>query len=351
MTQRSPAVLAVIAVAFVCSGCGTFYRTEYYKFSGAVVDADTGAPIPRVAIYIAESEDDIFGPLRIYQDEVPWYVKGPAYLDTSELHFGRRAQSRYLFLMADEAGEFTTVWRHDIVKSGVLPLALLKSGRLNSIALALGAPGYSERVVTFEETSDGQEFAYRTDPVGMPYNALPAISVSRGDSGNLKPRPIEAACLRTRYPSGPVGPAGSLFEEAEKAFSEKAFGQALRLYDKALEEAPHHPLVLLMRMDALYRLECYEEVLEAAEHYVRLYPDVGFAHVVIADAAHMLGRRDLNKHHLTKAMQLDPEFRNTYLSLVNLDRGYAEVPEYWLPLAEVWTDVSTGPAPLEWRRK
>jgi hypothetical protein len=350
MTHRSAVVLVAVGLAFLCGGCSSFYSTQYYKFSGTVLDADTGGPVPRAAIYIAESEGDLFGPSRAYQDEVPWYVKGPVYIDTSELHFGRRAQNRYLFLTADETGKFTTVWRHDIVRSGIFPFTLFRSGKLRSIAFAVGAPGHADRVVVFGKTADGKGFASSADTVAMPGNVLPAIGIAPGESAGLKPVSIQTAYLRTRYPQGPTGAARDLFEQAEKAFSQQQFSQALNLYDRALKEAPDQPLILLTKMDALYRIGHYQDVLAAGAHYVDLYPDVGFAHKVIADAAYKLGQLDLSKHHMIEAMQLDPEFPSGYLSLLLLDGGYAKVPAHWLPPAEIWTGISTGPVPMGWRQ-
>jgi hypothetical protein len=43
-------VLVATAAACLCWGCGTLYRDDYYKFSGAVVDAATGALIQRAAL-------------------------------------------------------------------------------------------------------------------------------------------------------------------------------------------------------------------------------------------------------------------------------------------------------------
>jgi tetratricopeptide (TPR) repeat protein len=349
MMRRSVALVAASLLFSVSYGCSTFYSTQYYKVSGTVVDASTGAPVPRAAIYIAESKKDLFGPLRVYKDEVPWYVKGPVYVDTSELQFGRSAQNRYLFLMADENGKFVTVWRHDVVRSGIFPFNLFGAARLRGVAFAVGAPGHSDKVVEYTETRDGKAFAGSADAVRMADNALAAIPIAPGESGGLKHGPIQAAYLRVRYPAGPGGAAKDLFEQAEKAFSQQQFGQALNLYDSALKESPDQPLILLMQMDALYRMGRYQDTLNAGARYLHLYPDVGFAHKIIADSAYRLGELGLSKQHMVIAMQLDPEFPSSLLSLVLVDRGYAEMPARWLPVSDIWTAMPTGPAPTEWR--
>lgn len=336
MARNRIVLLVAVGIALLSCGCSTFYSTAYYKFSGRVVDARTGVPLPHAAIYIAESKKDLFRTPRAYQDEVPWYVKGPVYVDTSGLVFGRRAQNRYLFLMADDSGKFTTVWRHDVVQSGIFPFNLLKSRKLKNIAFAVGAPGHSDRIVAFDKTSEQKAFAASENILGMPDNALPAVRLTTENANGLSPGPILTAYLRVHYPPAPRGDALVFFEQAEKAFSQGQFGPALNLYDKALKNAPNQPLVLLMKMDTLYRIGQYEDVLAAGRSYIRLYPDVGFAHKIVADAAYKLGELDLSKQENVLAMQLDPEFPSAYLSLILQDPSYARLPVHWLAPSEIW---------------
>jgi hypothetical protein len=189
---RVAAAIVAVSMVLACSGCATSYATQYYKFSGTIVDSKSGAPVPRAAIYIAESTDDFFRPVRVYADEIRWYVGG---VDISALVFRRPAENRYLFLMADDEGRFSTVWRHNVVVSGFLPVEMFKSTRQKHVSFVVGARGYADRVISLEHTAKGEAFASSEEPVRMTENALAHITLDAGKPGATKPKPIERAYL------------------------------------------------------------------------------------------------------------------------------------------------------------
>jgi len=77
-------------------------------------------------------------------------------------------------------------------------------------------------------------------------------------------------------------------------------------------------------------------VLRDGERYVSLHPHLGFAHKIIADAAYQVANWALDRKHLILALQLDPEFKHSYLNIRKLDPRFAELPPGWLPPEEIW---------------
>ncbi|HOX36420.1 MAG TPA: outer membrane protein assembly factor BamD [Candidatus Brocadiia bacterium] len=290
------------------------------------MDNESGKPVPRAAIYIAETESDFFKPPRKYKDEVPDYDS-----DASNRVFSREAANRYLFLMADDNGEFTTVWRHDAIY-GVLS----DKQELKTIAFVVAAQGYSERICSYKTTVENKVFVTSDEPHKLSDNPLPPIEIEKGSVRTLAPSPIFASLLRTRYPKAPTGAARDLYLKAENAFAKKKYEESIRFYKESLKITPDQPLALLMLIDAYYVSGEIEKTIEMGERYVELYPEIGFAHKIIADAAFNKGDMILNKKHLVKAMQLDLEFRHTYFDLCRLDGRYTRTPEGWLRPLAIW---------------
>jgi tetratricopeptide (TPR) repeat protein len=323
-------VLLLCATGWVSYGCATVFYTEYYLFSGKIVDAETGKGIPRAALYIGESADDFFKPPRIYKDDVPSYNA-----DASAHRFNRDRANRFLFLAADDSGAFTTVWRRDVIRTFFV-LWPFGGNKLPSISFCVGARGYSDQVVSFASTADGEAFADSGSVVDMKENPLPPISLQEGLRGVKTPAPVQAAILRTRYPPAPRGKAGDLFAQGEAAFGEKDYEGALRYYAEALKLAPGDPTILIGRVDALYWLFRFKEVLTEGSRYVARYPHVGFVQTILADAAFHLGDQETNREYLIRAMQLEPEFKGSYEKLCALDPRFAEMPEGWPPPEKIW---------------
>lgn len=331
MMQRGLYGSLLLGLIVAALGCATSFRSEYYLFSGQIQDAATGQSIPRASVYMADDARDFFAPPRLYKDEVPSYNK-----DISQIMFGRQGMNRYLFFKADEAGRFTVVWRRDRIATRPFPLIFFLPLRRSTIAVMAAAPGYSDGLVTQTRSIQHRHFLAARHSVRLQDNALSPIALQKGQTRGPRPQPIWIEYLRTRYPVFPLGGAGAEFAQAESAFHRNDFSKALSHYDAALKKSPGHPYVQLMRLDALFALGRWAEVIEQGEDYLKTYPEVGFAHKIVADAALRLGCRDLNHAHLVRAMQLDPEFRASFIDLCFTDLAYISAPEGWLPVNQVW---------------
>lgn len=322
------------AVLLCAGGCATSYQTEYYLFSGKVVDAESGEPIARAALYIAESEKDFFKPPRVYAEECS-AIESPAAEFGAGATFGRDAANRFLFLMADDDGQFQTIWRRDVIRYNLFPLALMSPSPLRTISFAVGARGYSDRIVSVSSLNGGKEFARNRDCARVEENLLPPIVLHKGRERSIHPESIEAKLLKPRRPIAPFGKAGTLYQQAETEFQKGQWKEALAFYDQALEAEPEQPLVWLFRLDALWRLNRFKEALEEGKRYLDKYPHVGYAYTILSDCAYPLGDAELNRSYLIKAMQLDPEFLFAYPRLWLFDSKYVVLPEGWLRSWEV----------------
>jgi tetratricopeptide (TPR) repeat protein len=291
---------------------------------------DKDKPLPFAAVYIAETPEDFYKAPRVYSSEI-----SPGNADVSALVFQREKANRLLHFRADDNGEFQTVWRRDIISNALLPLVLFK-GSLKQIAFAVGLPGYSQKVVSVERQADGKRFVRGQDPVRLEPNILPPIVLEPGEEVIKPPVSIDASLLQIHHPGPPSGKAAELFALGEKAFTERKFGDALKKYNEALEKAPNDPRILMSRLDTYYWLGQYQEVVEKGEEILELYPEYGFVHKMIADAAFLLSQFELNREHLIKAQQLDPEWPYSYTSLWKLDPRFAVVPAGWLPALKIF---------------
>ena len=309
------------------AGCATYFTKEYYLFSGRIFD-ERDKSLPFAAVYIAETPEDFYKPPRVYSHEV---LRGNA--DVSARLFGREKANRLLYFRADDNGKFQTVWRRDVIQNR--PLFFPKKP-LHQIAFAVGLPGRSQRIVSFEKQASAKPFVYGDDSVRLKPNILPPITLEPGDEVIAPPVSIDASLLRLRYPEPPSGEAREMFKQGEKAFAERNFREALQRYNEALEKSPGHPLILMTRLNSHYRLGEYVEVLEKGERDIKLCPEYGFLHKIIADAALQSSRWELNRQHLIKAHQLDPEFPHSYSSLWQLDPRFAVVPKGWLPPSRIY---------------
>jgi|GEM_PF-2924210 len=314
------------------AGCATWHSREYYLFTGSIVDEQDG-PVPFAAVYIAQTPEDLYKPPRVYSHEA-----FPGNTDISPTIFGREKANRLLYFRADDNGEFETVWRRDIVRKVVLPF-IWPDGSLKQITFAVGLPGYSQRIVSFEKQDDGKAFVYGYESVGLESNTLQPITLEQGREVVEPPVSIDASLLRTRHPRPPSGEGAEIFRQGEEAFSERNFREALQKYNEALEQSPDHPLILMTRLNSHYRLGEYQQVLEKGDQDIRLCPQYGFLHKIIADAAFRLSRWESNHQHLIKAHQLDPEFPYSYSSLWKLDPRFAVVPKGWLPPSEIYDNI------------
>lgn len=329
--MRLPWLAAVVLCA---GGCATSYQTEYYLFGGKVVDADSGEPIARAALYIAESEADFFKPPRVYAEE---YSANdlPVAAFGARATFGRDAANRFLFLMADDNGHFQTIWRRDVIRHSFFPIAVMSPSPLRTISFAAGARGYSDRIVSVGSLNGGREFARNKDCARAEENLLAPIVLHKGGEWSIHPESIEVKLLMPRRPIAPSGKAGTVYQKAETAFRKKQWKEALALYDQALAAEPEQPLVWLFRLDTLWRLNRFNEALEEGKRYLDKYPHVGYAYTILSDCAYPLGDAELNRSYLIKAMQLDPEFWFAYVRLWQFDGQYSMLPEGWLPSAKV----------------
>lgn len=315
-----------------CTGCGTTFSKQYYLFSGQVVDAESGAPVPRASVYIAAEPDDLFAPPHDYSQ-----LDEPNRSVAFRI-FERQGANRYLFFKTDDEGRFQTVWRRDAMSYRPFPLMFFPD-RLNEVAFCVGSKGYITERPAFKRSLFQRGYAWSPDAIALQPNELGTLTVRKGSGPGLdpKPAPIADRYLQTRFPLQGVL-AEDEFKWAEQAFGRKDYAQALKGYDAALarELNPAHPLLMFKRLDMLYLLGRYEETLQYGNEYLAHFPHVGFVHKIIADAAFKLGRQDLNRAHLIRASQLDPEFEASLRNLAQLDPRFGLMPEGWPWFYELW---------------
>ena len=323
-------IFIVILLCLFLTGCKTTFTTKYYHFTGRVVNKDTGKGIPNAEVYIAEKTEDFYSSPRQYNDQVPSWST-----DVSKAMFGREAANRRLFFITDEYGRFSTVWRKDCIYSWFTP-SFFTGRKISAISFAVNVPGYGQEMKRFHFTEKNTSFRSGEKCYHIPENSLKDILVEKTDRAYPVPGPIYKEHLRPRLPGPPEGRAREYLISAETAFNLQEYERALEIIKKGLEYAPSDPLLLLLRLDTLSSMGRIEDVLKEGRRYVSLYPRIGYAHKILADAAFESGEKQYAEQHYLECFQLDPELMNGFTALFNKFPQHAPTKQSWGPITRIW---------------
>lgn len=327
-------IAGLLIVMVALSGCGTSAIRQYYKFSGVVIDKETGAPIPNAAIFIAEAKNDFFEGPRYYSD----MTSDRTALSMARTVFRGDATNGYLYFRADDEGRFTTVWRTDQLEQKVFPVLLFVRPRLKTIAFVAGAPGYGNTVTEFRTTAGGHKFKGDPELLGLGTNDLPPIALEGGSSPRLDFTPIEIRYLVRREPVATRDPElRKLIADAESAFFAKRYDDAIMHARTALALRENEPVAWMILIDSHFFRGEHKSVLSEGGKYVEQHPEYALIHKIMARSALALGRMDLYRALLLSGQQIDPEKPHMFHpDLMALDPSLVQQPAGWPPIQSIY---------------
>lgn len=180
---------------------------------------------------------------------------------------------------------------------------------------------------------DKIEKAEKSRPSGKKPESSPPPENSRKRKPSRKKR-AESSLFTPIPRDKPVkGSDYTLLKKGDAFFTSGKFDEALKLYQKALEENPKNDDAYIRTGDIYLRTARYEKSGEAFEKALKVNPRNKYAHFGYADILMENGNYKRAEQHLKKALEIDPGFAVAYTTIgdIYVDRDdYREAEKAFL---------------------